>query len=359
MTFQPLLHPILIALIYIPLISFCVLQIRKVSFETHDSSKSTWVRRVLIVVCLFLITVGPSISEPQEKTTLTNLDVIFVIDTTSSMSAEDGSSSSDSTMETRLATAKNDIVTLSYLLPPAKYSTILFNSSAYLQLPLTEDVTILRRYVDTITPEISRYSTGTSLMTPFSTISQTIDNAIDAFPRDRVVLIFMSDGDDNSEYHDYSDYYGFSNDIYAGGVIGYGTTDGAHMKEYSADVSSTMNLQYVLNGKTENVQNMQSNVEPAYIMDPTTGQEAISKLQDESLKSIAKNIGIPYVHRSAEQSIRNLANKIHADTWNESASAHPQLITKLFIWPFSLLVGILILIEFVSRVIRTSSKGVK
>lgn len=359
MILQPFLPPLLIVAIFTPLLVFCVFQIKRVSPKTHDSSKLTWLRRFFIVLSLCIVTLGPSVNTKVDRSSLTNLDVIFVVDTTTSMSAEDGAPAKDNSANTRLATAKDDIITLSYLLPPAKFSTIVFNSSAYLQLPLTEDVQTLREYAKTITPEISKYSTGTSLISPLETLQQAIDDANTAFPDDRIILVFMSDGDENSEYDDISNYYDLAPYIYAGGVIGYGTSDGSHMKEYNADVSSTISLQSLTGEKSTAGQTVENPANAKYVIDPATSQEAISKINTPKLEDLAKNLHIPYIHRSTEQSIRNFASKIHAENWYESTSLEPRVIPMLLIWPFSLLTSILILFEFISRMLQTSFRRSK
>ncbi len=341
--------PIFVTLLtLVPLFILCVFMIIKVQPKESDSTKLTWSRRLVLVLCLIFIALGPCILTKEERTSLTNLDILFVVDKTGSMSAEDMPNS-----KTRLEVLKSDIERLTYILPPAKFAAIAFDRRASEQVPLTEDSRAVRTWARTLTPEITKYSSGTNLGVSLDTIRSVVNDVRSKNPDDKIVLIFMSDGENNitSEIPSFEE---LNNLIYSGTVIGYGTPTGGKMKEYYPSISGLNNLNKLFgNADNSHESAADKNAGASYVKDKS-GAEAISKINEDNLRKIAKDAGIKYFLRANDESIDNFAYGVFAKNWHEKPVDKNTLIASLLVWPFEILFAILLLWEMLMQVLLHS-----
>ncbi|MDR1448008.1 MAG: VWA domain-containing protein [Candidatus Ancillula sp.] len=345
--FEPTVPVFITLFTLVPLLVLCIFMIIKVRPKEFDSTKLTWGRRLVLVLCLILIALGPCISTKEKRTSLTNLDILFVVDKTGSMSAEDMEGS-----KTRLEVLKRDIEYLTYTLPPAKFSAIAFDQRASEQVPLTEDSRAIRTWARTLTPEITKYSSGTNLGAPINTIYNVVDDMHTKNPDDKIALIFMSDGENNAT-NEVPSFDGIKDLIYSGAVIGYGTSTGGKMKEYYPSISGLMNLDRLSDNagtshKTTPDENTQS-----YIKDKS-GAEAISKINEDNLRKISKDIGIKYFLRENDESVSNFAYSVFAKNWYEKPVDKNTFVWSLFVWPFEILFAVLLLSEMLMQVLLHS-----
>lgn len=219
---------------------------------------------------------GPDIK--LKKTS--DLSVVFVIDNTISMLAEDmgqsPSSADESTpafFDMRQTHAKDDLCKMIDELEGAQFSVISFNNDAMLLAPLSQDVNHVKNAVKSLYPLEDFYSKGSSLNTPRELLFETIKSIKKDAEGRKVAVFFVSDGEitDESSLESYAEISGY---VDGGAVMGYGTKDGGvmHVKNYDDE--------YVL-------------LEDESVWPYTT---AISVLDENNLNSIAKDIGIEYVN---------------------------------------------------------------
>lgn len=211
-----------------------------------------------------------------------NLDVLFVIDNTISMNAEDYNGNN-----TRLSAIKQDCKYIVEKLSGARFSVITFNNTAKIMTPYTKDTNITIETVDIIEPIDELYAKGSSLNTPLDTMVSSLKSSQKKENRIRI-LFFISDGEitDDSSLKSFSE---VSKYIDNGAVMGYGTNKGGYMK----------------------TKNKYSESED-YIIDYTNYNynKAISKIDENNLQKIAKDINVEYIHMERQVDINRKLDEI-------------------------------------------------
>ena len=238
--------------------------------------------QIIIVVLLFVINLRIMIPSNNSQILTNNLDILFVIDNTISMNAEDYEGNN-----TRLYAVKKDCKYIIKKLNGARFSLITFNNTAKVVTPYTKDTNVTIEAIDIIKPIDELYAKGSSLNTPFKTIISSLKSSQKKENKIRIIF-FISDGEitDKStlkSFHEISKY------VDNGAIMGYGTKKGGYMKTknyYSEDES--------------------------YIMDYTNykDEKAISKMDESNLKKIAKDINIDYINMKKQSNINNKLKEI-------------------------------------------------
>lgn len=236
---------------------------------------------VLIIVLLFLINLRIMFPTNNSNVVSNNLDVLFVIDNTISMQAEDYNGS-----DTRLNGVKNDCKYIIDNLDGARFSIITFNNTSKIITPFTKDKQITIQQIEIISPLDELYAKGSSLNTPLEAIKTSL-NSSNEDQRIRI-LFFISDGEitDNSSLSSYSE---IKKLVSNGAVLGYGTTSGGYMK----------------------VKEKYSDKE-IYVMDRSDYpyKKAISRINESNLKQIASDINVDYINMHKQNNIDNKINEI-------------------------------------------------
>ncbi len=266
----------------IPVIVIClgIIIWKVVEYWNKDQHQAMRLVRIAAILLLLVCSVV-GISIPGGKTSpgTTNLDVIFAIDTTSSMGANDYKSK-----QMRLEGVKHDLKLLREKFKGAHISVITFDSSARLVLPSTTDSAIFESVVDTLDREVFATSSGSSIDKPFELIEQQLKNSKSAHPDWNRLLYYMGDGEQTSDKKIMSS-ESLADLVDGGGVFGYGTQDGASMQKNTGIVGDTAN---------------QSESNVIKTIDPATKQfvPAVSKLDEEALKKIADKANLDYENRN-------------------------------------------------------------
>jgi Ca-activated chloride channel family protein len=235
-----------------------------------------WLRRAALVVFPAILAIGPSIPGGTSSPGVTNLDVIFAVDTTPSMGAQDY----DGT-QLRLAGVKSDLLSLASKLPGAHLELITFDSNANVILPFTTDATAFQTAVASISPEVSDYSQGSAIDKPIALITQELNNSKLAHPDRQRLLFYLGDGEQTASTA-VATFAPIAPDINGGGVLGYGTTAGGKMFNYTGADATGVALSYVTT------------------VDPTTGKlvPAVSKIDPTALLLIASQLKVTYADRN-------------------------------------------------------------
>ncbi len=147
-----------------------------------------------VVVLLILALARPQSGESSEKIKMEGIELVFALDLSNSMMAEDLKPS-------RLDLAKKAIARLLDRLSGFKVGLIGFAGNAALLSPLTTDYSALKLFLDSASPDAIS-SQGTN----FSAVMQTAKEAFDkgGTENDEIskvtkVIIFLSDGEDHEE----------------------------------------------------------------------------------------------------------------------------------------------------------------
>ena len=238
--------------------------------------------QIIIVILLFIINLRIMIPNNNSQVLTNNLDVLFVIDNTISMNAEDYNGNN-----TRLSAIKQDCKYIVEKLSGARFSVITFNNTAKIMTPYTKDTNITIETVDIIEPIDELYAKGSSLNTPLDTMVSSLKSSQKKENRIRI-LFFISDGEitDDSSLKSFSE---VSKYIDNGAVMGYGTNKGGYMK----------------------TKNKYSESED-YIIDYTNYNynKAISKIDENNLQKIAKDINVEYIHMERQVDINRKLDEI-------------------------------------------------
>ena len=254
----------------------------------------------------------PAVPGEQVDTTAANLNVYFVVDTTSSIIAEDYGDG-----RPRVEGVSSDISAIAAALPGARYSVVTFDQAARVRLPLTTDTTALDAAVETLMPESYEVSRGTSVSEADARLKTLLEQADKRTPERGRVVFYFGDGEQTAPEPPAP----FDIDkrlINGGAVLGYGTTEGGRMKATRSRFDTTSD----------------------YIKDPATGEDARSVVSEATLRSIGDQLGLTYVHRAAGDAIGPVVDGIDLARFGTSEQIEKQKIMgrRELYWP--LLVGV-------------------
>ena len=274
--------------------------------------------QVFILILLFLINLRPMIPSGDSQTISNNVDVLFVIDTTISMNAEDYNGK-----HKRLDGVKADCRNIIDELAGSRFSLIHFNNDAKISVPFTRDSDMVYEAIDILDPIEQLYARGSSLNTALDIVRQSLDASYEKDADRKRILFFISDGEitDDSKLASFRDLEKY---VDGGAVLGYGTTSGGYMKNTNRYSTNDEYITYYSNYKTE---------------------RAVSKIDEANLKQIASDIGISYIHMDKYDNISSVLSSIKRGISNDMASSGKKNYEDLyFIFVLPLLV--LITIEF-------------
>lgn len=241
---------------------------------------AAWIRRGALVALLALIVAGPSMPGGTTSPGVANLDIVFVVDTTASMGAEDYK-----TNKQRIEGVKTDLELLAQRFAGAHVAVITFDARAEVLLPFTTDQATLGAAIKSLNQEMFNTSIGTSIDRPIELISQQLKNSKQAYPQRQRLLFYFGDGEQTTKEQPKS-FASLASYLNGGAVLGYGTTQGGKMIKYTG-------LEGLRTDRASNVSYIQT-------PNPTTKQfvPAVSKIDEQKLKDIANQLGIAYVNRN-------------------------------------------------------------
>ena len=256
-----------------------------------------------IIILLFIINLRIMFPTDSSNIIVNDLDVLFVIDNTISMYAEDyGSNNTE-----RIEAVKQDCQYIIKELSGARFALITFNNSSKIDIPYTFDTNIVNESIDILQPMISYYAKGSSLNTPYNDMKNVLSSPKQGEKRKKIVF-FISDGEitDDSKLKSYSklDEY-----IDSGAVLGYGTTKGGYMKQndgYSNEIK--------------------------YVEDTSSWpyKKAVSKLDEDNLESIAEDLNLEYIHMDKQSNIDKTLKEVKKSVNSKSDDTDLSSYTDIY-----------------------------
>ena len=120
-------------------------------------------------------------------------------------------------------------------------------------------------------------------------------------------------------------------------MLGYGTEAGGPMKQYTGYDDGT---------------------EQGYIQDYSTGADAISRIDEAALGTIADELGVPYIHRDAETTVAEATQGVRVG--DVESSGDVPAAPGEFYWIAAIPLAVLALIELawmLSAVLRSGAGG--
>lgn len=252
-------------------------------------STASFIRQIIIAILLFALNLRIAIPSEEVEREVTNVDVLFVVDTTISMVAEDYDGDNP-----RMNGVKSDIMSIAEGINGARYSIITFDNFATRLLPYTDYVEPLEDVVNAMHTQTEYYAEGTSLNAPMSEMEIALKRDEDSENDPSIhVVIFITDGEDTSG-RALKSYESLAENVDCGAVLGYGTSEGGKMRAPS------------FNGD-EN---------PAYLYyydDNFNYKEGVSQIDEDNLETIADDLGIEYFHMTKPGDVEDVIDSIKSD----------------------------------------------
>lgn len=233
---------------------------------------------ITIIILLFIINLRIMIPNNNIDNDLNNLNVLFVLDNTISMQALDYDGKN-----TRMSGVVEDSKHIINKLYGANFSLICFDNNAKVVIPYTRDVNSIINGFNNIMPIQDLYAKGSSLNMPYNTIKDYLKKSKEKSNFN--ILFFISDGEiTNNEK--LRNYYDISDMLDDGAVLGYGSNKGGYMKS-TTDFSDNK-----------------------YIIDNSSNNKAISKIDESNLKRLANDLNIDYIHMNKKNNIEDKLSEI-------------------------------------------------
>lgn len=269
MIFQPVLNPVLIALLCAPIVALVIwVLVRPSQTAGH---RALWAMRLILVLACFAMLLRPGIPGGTTQSLATDTDIVLVVDTTASIVAEDWGDG-----EPRLDGVRSDVQALVAEYPGARFALITSDAAAELRMPLTTDTTALLGSMEVLRPEVTRQSQGSSIGVAAALLSETLASAAESSPDRSRMVFYFGDGEQTveAEQESFSSSAKYTD---SGAVFGYGTPEGGPMRVTSGVLADTGSeyIQY-------------------------QGADALSVIDETNLETIATELGVTYERRTAE-----------------------------------------------------------
>ncbi|WP_156761568.1 VWA domain-containing protein [Microbacterium karelineae] len=268
MSVLPILHPAALALIVLPVLGIAAWAL----VRAHGAaSRASWGLRIALVLACGLLALRPGIPDGAARTVATDVDVFLVVDSTTSITAEDWGDG-----EPRLAGVRADVRRIVDAYPGARFSLITFDNQASQRLPLTTDTAAVESALEVLRPPTTLYARGSSIGQAAPLLAEALrGTAASAAAEDRSRLVFYFGDGEQTASADPESFSPAAEWADGGAVFGYGTADGGPMRTVSGGVGA----------------------DEAYIQHE--GARALSMIDEENLEAIAGDLGVTYAHRTA------------------------------------------------------------
>lgn len=277
MILQPVLNPLLLLLLFAPVIALVIWVIVRPASGSGSPSRTAhrtlWSLRLVMVLACLVMLLRPGIPGGATQTLATDTDILLVVDTTASIVAEDWDDG-----QPRLDGVREDVAALIEEYPGARFALVTFDAAAELRMPLTTDTTALVGSLGVLRPEVTSQSRGSSIGIAAPLVAETLQAAAEASPDRSRMVFYFGDGEQTvtSAPEPFSDSAKYAD---AGAVFGYGTAEGGPMQITSGGVGEDA-------GTGEYIEYQ--------------GAEALSTIDEGNLEAVAEQLGVEYEHRTAE-----------------------------------------------------------
>ncbi|MBQ1532378.1 MAG: VWA domain-containing protein [Solobacterium sp.] len=260
MIVQPMINPIILTLIA----AGFVFIVWKLIRQYRDHLRTSFLHMAaLTLICVMLGVIGlrPMIYDNDRKAIAKNIDVLFVVDTTLSMWAND---SKDGTQ--RMDAVQEDINHIMEEMAGASFGLIRFDNQSQILSPFTTDTRNVRDALKIMLRPASGYAKGSTMGLPLEDMKLLLESSYNKKNR-LTVVFFISDGEETADKEPAS-FASLHTYIDSGAVMGYGTAGGGTMS-YRGGSS---------------------------VYDPDTGEAAVSHIDESNLQQIASDLGVDYIH---------------------------------------------------------------
>jgi Ca-activated chloride channel family protein len=232
-------------------------------------------------------------------------DVYFVVDTTTSMAAEDFDGD-----DTRLEGVKKDMLALAEEFPGTRLSIITFASTAATVMPLTTDHAAFASAVDVLAPENSLNSKGSSITEAGDELEKRMSANDEDRPENKNVVFYFGDGEQTVSQE--SPTPGppsppASTAAPSSATAPPGREDAADSQPFGSEagIGDTGDGNAPGDSATPMTLIGRSTAPGEYVQD-RNGNPGISKIDEGNLKQIASDLGVDYHHRDGSGAISSV-----------------------------------------------------
>lgn len=219
------------------------------------------------MVMLFFALLGPYLPLNRTREEQNTREIYLLLDVSASMNCEDIKPS-------RLEVARRELSQLATQLEGNKVGLILFTDNAYVQCPLTRDVSAIRLFLDLADSE-QFTQTGTQFRTALVLAMDRLSSIDRSSAATTRAVVLVSDGEDHGDA-----YTSLLERFKAAGIrvftVGVGSQEGAPVPEWK-------------NGQMNGYKKYED------------GSTVFSRLSEQSLKSIAEESGSSYLRLGEEE----------------------------------------------------------
>lgn len=280
-----------------------------------DASALACVRRVLIALALAAMVMTPGMRVTTTSRAVNATDVFIAVDVTGSMAVRDAAYGSPEAID-RLDAARRAVHDITRLYPDASYAAVSFGVTGSLDVPLTPDGLAVDNWADTLRTESTSVSAGSNLDAPIDRLILSAKAARDLHPDDTILLYLITDGEQTSDKtrRTFSSLRAYINDAF---VLGVGSAQGGNIPVTGDDVRTT-------------------NGEGQWVIDPSTGQPGVSKLDEGNLTAIADELSGGYEHMDATHTVASGRTAQTSKAYRFTSTAKQRTRVAPVVWPLAI-----------------------
>jgi Ca-activated chloride channel family protein len=245
---------------------------------TSGKARRGWLLRGLMVLLLGAVALRPGIGSVPTETRPSDVEVLVVVDRTTSMSARDWNGK-----HPRLHGARNDVSDLLEQVPTARFAVVSFGRTVEIELPSTSDVTLIEETVAAIEREDPFSGRGSMVDAARDEMQELLTRAEEQHPERRQVVVLMTDGENTAERTQQT-FTPLAALVDEGLVLGYGTRAGGLMPSSDRDPQAR------------------------WVQDPETGEPAVSRIDEANLRDVAEELGVDYLHRTSPGGLQDVTS---------------------------------------------------
>jgi Ca-activated chloride channel homolog len=317
---------ITIALVMVAMAAAVVMvHIRRTRYNSSDETTAACVRRAACCLVVAIMALTPSVVSKTSSKAVNATDVVVAADVTGSMAVSDAQYGS-ATTTTRLNAAKQAVNDLTEIYQGSSFSAVSFGSGGRLDVPLTPDTGAIRNWAAALNAEPTTVSAGSNLDAPLDPLLRELKSIRNAHPQDQIVLYLITDGEQTSHEtrRTFSSLRQYLDDAF---TIGVGSVKGGTIPETTAGLSAQDG-----NGSNGN----------QWVIDPTTGQPGISKMDKKNLVDIADEMGGKAIFPNASAGLDRSQLSKASKNWRVADGPHTRERVTPIVWPLAIILAALL-----------------
>ena len=269
---RPMVDPALIVVAALVLLALIVVGM----LSSPIAHRRGWLLRLVMLLLLVAIALRPGWGTAASAGRPSDVEVLVFADRTTSMSALDWNGE-----RPRLDGVREDVTALMEALPSARLALVTFGREVRAELPSTNDVALVDQTLELLPREEVFAGEGSLIDRPLDTMTAMLTELQQEHPERRRVVILMADGENTAPDAQRS-FAPLEPLVDAGAVLGYGTEEGGLMPLDEDRPDS------------------------GWVPDPATGEPARSRLDESNLRTVAREMGVPYLHRTGPGGLADL-----------------------------------------------------